>query len=756
MNKYQIIKLKMIVFITVLLSLANAENYHPFPEKLLIIIDLWNYENPVIGNKSVLTTLKHLTNDEILFLKEFLHVKDDNFLLIRSKSKDEVISKEEILYKIEGFLKKKIDRESKHLKLNIYYSGHGASISDPNGNKIRCLLTEESYFDENTGNFKNYISEREFYDLFLNLRNMVEDLNIYLYLDACYQTKKKFKSGDIIGWNPFSEQSTLNKTWEDAADFVFAAGFGKVPQEKSLIKKLIKHQNELFVSKLTAKDLARIFPKLIYYNTNIENKLIRSNDGYVSIEFLPDFLLEIDDMPAKTGFKGRIKAGKHIFKLQKMGIFTSKYIAEVDIMPEANTTILFKDFKPISGKLVFVPNNPDQIEDNAIALTISDQEVFAKFNSTTKKFEVNKIMPGEYGNIYYDGNIIWKHLIISSGDLIEIPFTYNSGYNLKINLTLSNEVIKRELNKEKINKLIKDTYDANTYYCLTNKYLYKFILNEISWKYTYENNPLNIIQTDMQLFIVYENYFEVIKKSTGELVKKYNIPILPFQTPSHSRNSYILISTEGILSIHDDFQSSYNYLSFIKNIKALYSLIENMIILIQDDGYNDKILILNIGLNKIVKQVKVTGKINSILAFKTNFLVNTSDGIYVFDKSLNRLNKNRILANLNVYYSPVKWEETIHVIDKDKCYFFKLKNENNEFKWFRVPRIVFSNYIQFQNYICYLSPFNSSTIVTAVDIAEHTFDTFMLENKYDGVIGLSEFLVLYNDSEIHMYPVLIK
>lgn len=744
-----------LVLLSIEISTIFSQDLDRFPLKLLVIIDQWNYENPKIGNEGILSSLSYLSHSDINFLKSFIHVKDENVLLIRSKSKEDVTDKIDILNKIDDFLKTKANRNEK-ISLIIYYSGHGTSIITNEGQKIRCLLTERSYYDEKLGTFRNYLSELEFYDFCLNIRNNYQNINIFLFLDACYQVRKKFKAGEIIGWKPFSENISRNKTWEDATDFVFAAGFGKVPEEKSLIKKLKSHVNDILLPKLSVKQLGRIFPDLIYYNKSIENYLLRTNEAYIEIEFLPDFILEIDALPAQTGYRGKIKAGKHKFLLKKYGIVNYEYIAEVNLYPEDNIFLRFKDFQPILAKVILKPNNPYDVDENAISIIIGDNEIYAKLNPNLKSFEINNIMPGEYGNIYYNDKIIWRNFRVSSGEILEIPFEYSTGLNLHIKLSLSEQMTSINCPDNHIKKLIEDISDNNAYYCITKRHIFKYILNEIRWSTPLIQYPLDIIQDKFYLYLIYKEYFKILDKLSAKVIQTIHLSLIPYQTPSFHDHKTFLISKDGIIQILHNFNHSASYILKKNKIKKIFTINDSITVVVKDVGFNDEIIVLNNFNHKTNSTiVSITGKVNTILLMRKKIGVITSDGIYTFDKKFNRISQRRLLPNLNIYIKPIEWDNSLYVLNEDECFNLNLNNGGTK-SFFKIPRIISSNYIQFQNYVCYLSPFHHSSFITAIDLDEHQFDTFLLKYDYTGVIGLSQYLVLYSDKYIHLYPVIIE
>ena len=181
--------------ILLLFSNLFSQTSQKFPKKILVIVDSWNYENPLVGDDAILTSLSKLSFGEIEFLQNFLHIEKDNFLLIRSKSKEDVIGASTILNRISDFLSMRVSPKEK-VSLFFYYSGHGTTVTTSSGRKIRCLLPENTLFKK--GEFINYFSEEQFYDFSLNMRHKFRGLKIFLFLDACYQLKTKFKAGEIL------------------------------------------------------------------------------------------------------------------------------------------------------------------------------------------------------------------------------------------------------------------------------------------------------------------------------------------------------------------------------------------------------------------------------------------------------------------------------------------------------------------------------------------------------------------------------
>lgn len=718
----------------------------PFPEKRLIIIDLWNYDNHVVGDDAVLSPLQKMGQDQIDFLSGLLHIPSDHIFLIQSRDKTDILND----IRIRSELTDLIEGLNNTTDVFIYYSGHGHYIYQ-DGQPVRCLLSEATTLG-NDGEYNHYLTEHDFFDIINRTRSQNQQANILLFLDACYQTSKVTKSGDIL-WPESSSRAKQVKTWESAADMVFSAGSGKVVSDKSLFNLLYQKRNDLLRNNLTVSDLALLFPDRVEYKQRIADHILRTNQGYLSVKQPPGFnFFRIDGREVPGYFEGRLQAGSYLLEFEKFDFYSLKYQKKLTVLPEQNYHLRLADFEPVTASLAFVPNSADGgSPGSCIDVALGGESRLARYDNSTHSYMLTGLFPGNYGDIIYNNKKIKDNLVISSGQQLQIPFDLERAYSAPLEgLDLAEKFVPVEYNFNKLSGIRPDRFYFNDMFAMDGSKIIKFRGSRPLWQANVSSDILDLYQSDGKIFCVISGKLYIIDKTQGTIEHVLPIALLPYQTPVGNSNSIVAVANNGLLEITDE--GKINAIFRGPGVRQVLGLGQQRYLIIRNRGLTDELISFDDRKKEILARASISGDVNYAYSDRGKIFLATTDGIGVRNIKLEKLSENHFFRDINFFRVPLLWNGSLNIFQNDQ--WFRINNENRlQAEAGPIPQVLCNSFAQVDNYVFYLRAYRDKTIIYMVDLARQNFSDKELHHLYTGMRKAGERLVLYNDHIAHLYNI---
>ncbi len=409
------------VVLTGLLSLLmvsqTAIALDELPRRRVLIIDNWNYSEDVLGKLEV----SRFTSEKIRTLERIFNAPVTVFA---QGGPNYTIGKADVITKISSFLDAFDSRENG--LAYIYIHAHGGKFG-PAGEEQASLYSEAARLEQD-GHFTRgeTILEEDIARVIQNAKNDNSRLKIFLFIDACSQAKtekKKTMSDRQFRWAAVSKQQSKQQklTYRNTADLTMFAGLGSVREEDNIYSQLVaRFMSGHLKQRLSVSDFKRAAKSdFIYFGTQISDVIFRETKAALQFDgFSAGALVQESTLPVFLHQPNIVPAATYSFTIREdRGNYTEDYYLRRTLKPGLNYLFTPDSGTQVKGRLVLrFPANTGFQDGALLAFSIDGDQYNAAYDGTQKGF-VSKLLPGDYGLINYQDQVVAQHFSISSNSV---------------------------------------------------------------------------------------------------------------------------------------------------------------------------------------------------------------------------------------------------------------------------------------------------------------------------------------------------